>query len=119
MPGPDGGAGTLHWRTLIGWCSLLLVPSLLSAYWLPESPIWLMSRGRTADVEVVLNKAAKIQRIPRPPSLPEAALAGYTTVSENFRTYGHNMCMIFKSPLLKVSAASAASTHGVRGMRAH
>ncbi|XP_054261516.1 facilitated trehalose transporter Tret1-2 homolog isoform X2 [Macrosteles quadrilineatus] len=40
----------LHWRTIawmsIAWC---LVPILMMSLWSPESPIWLISKGRTQD----------------------------------------------------------------------
>ncbi|XP_070537806.1 organic cation transporter protein-like [Ptychodera flava] len=59
-----------HWRALQ---LLISIPqSTLLAYWwfIPESPRWLLSQGRVKEAEVVIMKAARINKADLRPLLP-------------------------------------------------
>ncbi|XP_067675131.1 organic cation transporter protein-like [Haliotis asinina] len=58
-----------YWKTLQ---LVISVPSaLLFGFWwlIPESPRWLLSRGRKAEAEVIIQKAAKINGVELPASM--------------------------------------------------
>jgi putative MFS transporter len=50
-----GGAGT--WRWMLASCAVLSVVILLLRIGTPESPLWLVNKGRTADAQKAIKKA--------------------------------------------------------------
>lgn len=71
----------LAWRIVFGSGALIAVFALWARRALPESPRWLMSRGRTAEAQAVLAhiagdaKAAPPRRAPRAPGISTDRLA--------------------------------------------
>ncbi|XP_075223390.1 trehalose transporter 1-like protein isoform X1 [Lycorma delicatula] len=63
----------LHWRT-VAWISVFycLIPILLMILWSPESPAWLLSKGRTEDA---LKSLVFLARNETQGGLPEQQLA--------------------------------------------
>eukprot|EP00039_Didymoeca_costata_P004672 m.75425 g.75425 ORF g.75425 m.75425 type:complete len:462 (-) comp12500_c0_seq2:72-1457(-) len=47
------------WRWFVAVCSAPVILALFAFYWLPESPHWLLVRGRQADAVKVIRKCAK------------------------------------------------------------
>lgn len=67
---------TLGWRWLLGLSALPLLLLLAMYPLLPESPVWLVAKGRYAEAEAVLQRVAAWNRYPKPLRLrlaPDAA----------------------------------------------
>lgn len=70
---------TLGWRWLVGASAVPTLALLALFPWVPESPLWLASKGRHAEAEAVLRRVAAINRRPLhlrlAPSSPRPAAA--------------------------------------------
>ena len=67
---------TLGWRWLLALSALPLLLLLALYPLLPESPVWLVAKGRFAEAEAVLQRVAAVNRYPKPLRLrlgPDAA----------------------------------------------
>ena len=53
----------LGWRFLAVMCTIPVTLSALTVAWLPESPRWLLSKGRDADAERVVRRAARLNGV--------------------------------------------------------
>lgn len=57
---------TLGWRWLLALSALPLLLLLALYPLLPESPVWLVAKGRFAEAEAVLQRVAAVNRYPKP-----------------------------------------------------
>ncbi|XP_069699267.1 facilitated trehalose transporter Tret1-like isoform X2 [Periplaneta americana] len=68
-----------NWRLIAGICTFLSSISIVSAwYLLPETPVWLASRGRIRDADVSMRL---IRRVPQKQSLPESLQVELDTIT--------------------------------------
>jgi len=79
---------TLGWRWLLALSALPLLLLLAMYPLLPESPVWLVAKGRYAEAEAVLQRAARLNGYSKPLHLrlrPDAASQPAASVAEERR----------------------------------
>lgn len=87
-----------HWFTLQLVVSLLSLPLLINWWFLPESPRWLLSQGRTAEASKELRRAASLNG--GQPTAPAAA-ARATDSQAVSPDKNSNLLNLLKRPILR------------------
>jgi len=97
---------SIGWRAALGVGLILLFALLLIRRWVPESPRWLMARGRLAQANVALGsieqqvqRDERLRRLPRPGSSislhPYGPLGWGDVASTLFRLYPKRFLLVF------------------------
>ena len=81
------------WRLLTLTCVAVSVPVLITYAWVPESPRWLIQRGRIAEAHKILEKVARVNgtRAPDVAKLQEVAAAQKLQSREQSRYSYHDL----------------------------
>ncbi|KAJ8737920.1 hypothetical protein PYW08_000515 [Mythimna loreyi] len=86
-----------HWQKVALATSLPMLLSLLAPFIIPESPRWLLSKGRTDEtVKKVLDIARVNKKV-----IPQSLIDGFKYTTLNTRTVPGNMMDMLKRPLLR------------------
>lgn len=87
-----------HWKSIGLATSVPLAISLLTPFVMPESPRWLLTRGRVEDT---INKVLSISRVNKKPIPPRLVEQFRTTATKNTDTSSKSVIQMMKSPLLR------------------
>ena len=90
-----------NWRHLQLIISVPPIIFLVAYYFLPESPRWLISKGRLDEAKVILEKAAKTNKRPWPTTVDLTTGSEVKESTEEVKNSTANIWDLFKTPNLR------------------